>query len=76
MATAPSASFNRDTEAARLPIWREMLAGLDWLALHASPIFYGIGVPRFMKVNEKPSGTPASLSRRFASARDLLMSFQ
>ena len=46
MATAPSASFNRDTEAARLPIWREMLAGLDWLALHASPIFYGIGVPR------------------------------
>lgn len=46
MASAPSALFTRDTEAARLPIWREVLAGLDWLALHASPIFYGIGVPR------------------------------
>ncbi len=29
-----------------MPIWRETLAGLDWLALRASPVFYGCGVPR------------------------------
>ena len=46
MATAQSTLFTREPEAARLPIWREILAGLDWLALHASPVFYGIGVPR------------------------------
>ncbi len=41
------------TEAARIefkpasvPLWREALFGIDWLALHASPVYYGIGVPR------------------------------
>lgn len=29
-----------------MPLWREGLFGLDWLALRASPVFYGIGVPR------------------------------
>ena len=29
-----------------MPIWRESLAGLDWLALRTSPVFYGCGVPR------------------------------
>jgi pimeloyl-ACP methyl ester carboxylesterase len=46
MATAPSPSFSRDQRPARVPIWRESLFGLDWLALRASPVFYGIGVPR------------------------------
>jgi len=38
--------FHRDERPARVPIWREALAGLDWLALRASPIFYGCGAPR------------------------------
>ncbi len=46
MATAPSPSFARDQRPAPVPIWRETLAGLDWLALRASPVFYGWGVPR------------------------------
>jgi pimeloyl-ACP methyl ester carboxylesterase len=29
-----------------VPIWRESLFGLDWLALRASPVFYGFDVPR------------------------------
>jgi pimeloyl-ACP methyl ester carboxylesterase len=29
-----------------LPIWREMFAGLDWLALRASPVYRGEGVPQ------------------------------
>jgi pimeloyl-ACP methyl ester carboxylesterase len=37
----------RDTHAAReLPIWREGLAGYDWLLLHTSAVYYGLGVPR------------------------------
>jgi pimeloyl-ACP methyl ester carboxylesterase len=28
------------------PIWMEALFPLDWLALHASPVYYGFGVPR------------------------------
>lgn len=32
--------------AAALPIWREAFFALDWLSLRASPVYYGIGVPR------------------------------
>src|SRR5258705_11711590 len=46
MATAPSPGFTRDQRPAPVPIWREGLAGLDWLALRTSPVFYGCGVPR------------------------------
>ncbi|HEY7037874.1 MAG TPA: alpha/beta fold hydrolase [Methylomirabilota bacterium] len=46
MATAQSPSFARDQQPAQVPIWRESLFGLDWLALRASPVFYGFGVPR------------------------------
>ena len=46
MATAPSPSFAPDQRPASVPIWREGLAGLDWLALRTSPVFYGCGVPR------------------------------
>ena len=28
------------------PIWLEAFFPLDWLALHASPVYYGFGVPR------------------------------
>src|SRR5689334_6313587 len=27
------------------PLWRESLFGLDWLALHSSPVYFGCGVP-------------------------------
>lgn len=28
-----------------LPLWREALVGMDWLALRASPVYRGVGVP-------------------------------
>jgi triacylglycerol lipase len=46
MATVGSPSFARDQRPAPVPIWREALAGLDWLALRAAPVFYGCGVSR------------------------------
>ena len=33
-------------EEAAVPLWREVLFAADWLALRASPVYYGIGVPR------------------------------
>ena len=27
------------------PLWRESMFGFDWLSLHASPVYYGCGVP-------------------------------
>lgn len=33
-------------QVADTPLWRESLFGFDWLALHASPIYYGCGVER------------------------------
>lgn len=42
-ATAPPYG---DFIANELCIAQEALAGLDWLALHASPVYYGFGVPR------------------------------
>jgi len=47
--TMPSAvdpAFLKDQRPAAVPIWREALVGLDWLALRWSPSFYGCGVPR------------------------------
>lgn len=32
--------------AAPVPIWREGLRTLDWLALRSSPVYYQLGVPR------------------------------
>ena len=29
----------------RVPLWREMLVALDWVALHASPVYRGAGIP-------------------------------
>ena len=33
-------------EPVSVPLWREVLFGVDWLALRASPVYYGFGVPR------------------------------
>lgn len=33
-------------QAVDTPLWRESLFGFDWLALHASPVYYGCGVER------------------------------
>lgn len=42
----PGSSFVKDQQPAPVPIWREALAGFDWLSLRAAPVFYGCGVPR------------------------------
>ena len=33
-------------QPASVPLWREVLVGVDWLALRLSPVYYGIGIPR------------------------------
>jgi triacylglycerol lipase len=45
MSTSPE-PFYRDMKSASRPIWLEALVGLDWVSLHASPVYYGLGVPR------------------------------
>jgi pimeloyl-ACP methyl ester carboxylesterase len=45
-ACVPPVTFHRDERPAAVPIWREALVGLDWLALRASPVFYGRGIER------------------------------
>jgi len=32
--------------ASELPLWRELFAGVDWLALRLSPIYFGLGAQR------------------------------
>jgi pimeloyl-ACP methyl ester carboxylesterase len=39
-------TFQKDRRSVNVPLWREALVGLDWMALHASPVYYGWGVPR------------------------------
>jgi pimeloyl-ACP methyl ester carboxylesterase len=39
-------NFLKDQEISERPLWREAFAGLDWLALRSSPVFYGFGAPR------------------------------
>jgi len=43
-------------------IWREALCGLDWLSLHLSPVYLGMGVPR-------GDGSPVVLAPGFLAAR-------
>jgi triacylglycerol lipase len=38
--------FDRRQIAAKVPLWREVYSGVDWLLLRSSPVYYGIGVPR------------------------------
>jgi pimeloyl-ACP methyl ester carboxylesterase len=42
----PNAFFHKDRVPAARPLWREVMVGLDWLALRSSPVFYGRGLPR------------------------------
>ena len=39
-------NFREDTAEANISIWKEALFGADILLLHASPVYYGFGVPR------------------------------
>jgi hypothetical protein len=44
---APRQSNNhRPEREADIPIWKEALFGAELLLLHASPVYYGLGVPR------------------------------
>lgn len=45
VSTSPE-GFLKDQEISQRPLWREAFVGLDWLALHSSPVYYGFGVPR------------------------------
>ncbi|HYM00494.1 MAG TPA: alpha/beta fold hydrolase [Blastocatellia bacterium] len=47
MSDSPSLrGFHREQRSSNRPIWREAFVGLDWVALHSSPIYYGLGVPK------------------------------
>jgi triacylglycerol lipase len=37
---------HKDSQTVKRPILREALWGVDWLALHASRVYYGLGAPR------------------------------
>ncbi|HEX2913689.1 MAG TPA: alpha/beta fold hydrolase [Chloroflexia bacterium] len=39
-------NFQLELVPVNLPIWRELLTGIDWLALRYAPVYYGLGVPR------------------------------
>jgi hypothetical protein len=38
-------SLRKDQAEADIPIWKEALFGADILLLHASPVYYGLGIP-------------------------------
>jgi triacylglycerol lipase len=44
--SAQTKPFFKDERPSARPVWLEALAGLDWFALRASPVFYGLGIPR------------------------------
>lgn len=47
MSTPPSpGAFYKDMKSVERPLWREAFVGIEWLALRASPVYYGFGVPR------------------------------
>ncbi len=46
MMTDTTNFFDNQFVATERPIFREAFAGFDWLALRASPIYYGLGVSR------------------------------
>lgn len=37
--------LEHEQQPPRPSLWSELLAGLDWVALKASPVYYGLGVP-------------------------------
>ncbi|MDP2949657.1 MAG: hypothetical protein Q8P22_08990 [Chloroflexota bacterium] len=46
MSTLQPGRIREEFESVRLPLWLEAFFGLEWLALHASPVYWGRGVPR------------------------------
>jgi len=42
----PEARIREHAAEADIPIWKEALFGAELLLLHASPVFYGLGIPR------------------------------
>lgn len=46
MSVARAREIPTTFEPAPVPLWREVLVGVDWLSLRLSPVYYGIGVPR------------------------------
>ena len=45
MSAQPS-YFQKEIVSSALPLWRESLTAVDWLALRYAPVYYGVGVPR------------------------------
>jgi triacylglycerol lipase len=45
--SAPADPYSQDPslQASMTPLWREAMFPLDWMALRASPVYYGCGVP-------------------------------
>ncbi|HEX2913693.1 MAG TPA: alpha/beta fold hydrolase [Chloroflexia bacterium] len=37
--------FQTESIPVNVPIWRELLVGVDWWSLHCSPVYYNFGVP-------------------------------
>jgi triacylglycerol lipase len=46
MAPPPAHAFNQEVAEADITIWKEALFAADVLLLHASPVYYGLGIPR------------------------------
>jgi pimeloyl-ACP methyl ester carboxylesterase len=46
MAPPPAHAFQPEIAEADVTIWKEALFAADLLLLHASPVYYGLGVPR------------------------------
>jgi len=46
MTPPPAAAFNEDIGEADIAIWKEALFAADFLLLHSSPVYWGLGVPR------------------------------
>jgi pimeloyl-ACP methyl ester carboxylesterase len=42
----PLIQIREDEAEAEIPIWKEALFAADLLLLHASPVYYGLGIPR------------------------------
>ncbi|HZT33573.1 MAG TPA: alpha/beta fold hydrolase [Bryobacteraceae bacterium] len=43
---APRRAEDTDYKAVRLPIWQELLVGVEMLYLRISPVYWGLGIPR------------------------------
>lgn len=46
LSAADASARPTELEAVAVPLWREALVGIDWLALRLAPVYYGVGIPR------------------------------